>query len=101
MQLLHGCKAAASEQGGCGRQPYGAAPGGALTPPRFRAAFLNQKSWHPLSYRNQKALFEAEAAAAARRDADAKAKEEFEAEQEFFRRAPAAAAARRDVFAGC
>jgi TRAP-type C4-dicarboxylate transport system substrate-binding protein len=51
------------------------------------AAFLNQKSWHPLSYRNQKALFEAEAAAAKQRDADAKAKEEFESEAEYFRRA--------------
>ena len=52
---------------------------------RRTAAFLNQKSWHPLSYRNQTALFEAEAAAAAQRDADARAKEEFEAEQEFYR----------------
>ena len=65
---------------------HNANPTGALTLPGIGgAAFLNQKSWHPLSYRNQKALYEAEAAAAKRADADAKAKEEFEAEAEYFK----------------
>jgi hypothetical protein len=49
------------------------------------AAFLNQKSWHPLSYKNQKALWVAQQAAASAADTDARAREEFESEQEYFK----------------
>ncbi len=49
------------------------------------AAFLNGKSWHPMNYKNQKAVWVAEQAAAARAAADAQAKEEFASEQEFFK----------------
>ena len=49
------------------------------------AAFLNGKAWHPMNYRNQKALFEAEQLEAKRREADAKAKAEFAEQAELFR----------------
>jgi hypothetical protein len=49
------------------------------------AAFLNGKAWHPMNYRNQKALFEAEQLEAKRREADAKAKAEFAEQAEIFR----------------
>jgi hypothetical protein len=51
----------------------------------------DQKSWHPLSYKNQKALWVAEQAAASAADADSRAREEFASEQEYFKCAQLAA----------
>ena len=48
-------------------------------------AFLNGKSWHPMNFANQKALWLAEQQAAARAAAEAKARVEAEESAEFLR----------------
>eukprot|EP00976_Prorocentrum_cordatum_P079745 1183687-Prorocentrum_minimum.AAC.3 len=49
--------------------------------------FLNQKPWHPLSYRNQRDKFMAEEKTKKAAEANKLAQFEFEREQEFFRNA--------------
>jgi CBF1 interacting corepressor len=49
--------------------------------------YLNQKPWHPLSYRNQRDLFMAEEKTAKAAETNKQAQFEFEREQEFFRNA--------------
>mmetsp|Transcript_15520 Transcript_15520/g.21423 ORF Transcript_15520/g.21423 Transcript_15520/m.21423 type:complete len:353 (+) Transcript_15520:127-1185(+) len=49
--------------------------------------FMNQKPWHPSSYRNQRLLFMAEEKTAREEQHMKEAKEEFDREQEFFRSA--------------
>lgn len=47
--------------------------------------FLNQKPWHPLNFRNQQRVFEAEQKHVAEKKAKEVAKAEFDAEQEYLR----------------
>jgi hypothetical protein len=48
-------------------------------------SFLNGKSWHPMNYKSQAALYEAEQREAKRKQAEEKAKAEFLEQQELFR----------------
>ena len=47
--------------------------------------YLNQKPWHPMSYRNQRDLFLAEEAAVKAKADNDVAQAEFDREQEFYR----------------
>jgi hypothetical protein len=47
--------------------------------------YLNQKPWHPMSYRNQRDLFLAEEAAAKAQQDNTVAQAEYDREAEFFR----------------
>eukprot|EP00854_Cymbomonas_tetramitiformis_P019343 gene19343-23129_t len=49
--------------------------------------YLNQKTWHPLSYRNQRLLYMAEEKSAKQASRDEQAKEDFARESEFFQAA--------------
>ncbi|KAK9837431.1 hypothetical protein WJX81_001944 [Elliptochloris bilobata] len=62
---------------------YNPAPAGVGT--AWSHNFLNQKPWHPLNFRNQAKVFEAEQAAAKAEKAKAESKAEFDAEQEYLR----------------
>ena len=58
--------------------------------------FLNQKFWHPLSYRNQERLFKAEQEEETRKTRNEEAKKEFEERAEFFKNTELLSQADRD-----